>query len=145
MTDNPYRPPTTVLERVQDQPEIPDKVLKRIRNGWVAGVVSVAITLVLTLISVLGQTRAFGLDGYAFIDIAIMLGLSYGVYRKSRVCAVLMLAFFLLNKIIMWMNAGTPNGVVMSLVFFWLFGQGVVGTFEYHKLMRARGAEAAAA
>jgi hypothetical protein len=65
-----------------------------------------------------------------------MLGLSYGVYRKSRVCAVLMLAFFLLNKVIMWMNAGTPNGVVMSLVFFWLFGQGVVGTFEYHKLRR---------
>ena len=144
MDDNPYRPPTTSVERTQDPPEIPDKVAKRIRNGWVAGLVSVAITLVLTLISLLGQSQAFGLDGYAFIDIAIMLGLTYGVYRKSRVCAVLMLAFFALNKVIMWMNAGTLSGVPLSLVFFWLFGQGVVGTFEYHKLARAPRAEATA-
>ena len=140
MTDNPYRPPSVSVERAEDPVAIPDKILKRIRNGWLAGVVSTAITVVFTVISMLGS-RILDLDAYAFIDVAIMLGLSYGVYRKSRVCALLMFAFFTLNKLIMWTNAGTPTGLPLSLVFFFMFGQGVVGTFQYHRVARAARAE----
>lgn len=135
MVENPYKAPNAPLEA--RKPEKADlAIAKKIKNAWMAGLVSAGITLVYILIAVIGGTVIAGIDAWAFIDIAIILGLTYGVYRKSRVCAILVLVFFVVNKVVMWSSAGTLSGVPLALVFMWFFGQGIVGTIQYHKLQR---------
>jgi hypothetical protein len=132
MLHNPYESPKAVLEQNAPATEVPDAVMKKIRNCWVAGLISVGLTFVFTLLALSG-VDVLGLDAWAFVDIAIMLGLAFGVYKKSRVCAVLLLAFFLLNKAIMWSEAGSPKGWPLTLVFLWFFAQGIVGTVQFHR------------
>ena len=133
MSDNPYRTPEAALDQPAPQIDIPEEITKKIKNCWIAGLISIAITLVFTLIAISG-TNILGLNAWSFIDVAILAALTFGVYKKSRVCATLLLVFFVVNKVIMWMEAGTPSGLPMAIVFFWFFGQGVVGTFQFHKL-----------
>ena len=112
-----------------------DVAAKKIKNAWVAGLISVGVTFAFVLISFAGES-VVGVDAWAFIDTAIMLGLSYGVYRKSRACAVLLFAFFITTKLIMWGIAGNVSGLPVALVFMWFFAQGIMGTFQHHKLQR---------
>jgi len=107
-----------------------DKILKRIKSAWVAGIFSICITLILTLISLSG-TNIMGLDAYAFVDIILMSIFTYGIYKKSRICALLMLAMFAANKIIMWQQSGIASGLPLAIIFLWFYTQGVIGTFQY--------------
>lgn len=136
MPNNPYSPPKATLEQSAPPIDIPEGIAKKIKNCWMAGLISVCITVVFTLIALSG-TNVIGLDAWSFIDAIIMAGLTFGVYKKSRVCAVLLLTFFALNKVIMWSQTGNISGLLLALVFFWFFGQGVVGTFQFHKVKNA--------
>jgi serine/threonine-protein kinase len=135
MIDNPYSPPKATLDAPVASIAVPDEIVKKIRNCWIAGVVSIVLTVALTLVSIF-VTNVLGLNEWAFVDVAIMMGLTFGVYRKSRVCAFLLLAFFALNKVLMWVQAGNVAGLPLALVFFWFYFQGVVGTVQYHRLKK---------
>jgi serine/threonine-protein kinase len=133
--DPTYATPKANLELPPEaSPEIPEDVLKRIKHGWVAGLVSIAITTLFTVLALAGA-NPLGLDAWAFVDVVIMLGLVYGMYRKSRVCAVLIFLFFALNKIIMWTESGSVSGLPLAVVFFWYYGQAIRGTFAYHRIV----------
>lgn len=132
MSNEQYRAPTVNVERPEVEPDVPAEILGKIKAGWGAGLVSILFTLVFIGVALMG-TEIMGINAWGLIDVAVMAGLSYGIYRKSRTCAILLLAFFLLNKIIMWMNAGSATGWFMALVFLWFFLQGVIGTFQYHR------------
>jgi serine/threonine-protein kinase len=141
MHTDPYKAPAVNVDRPETEPEVPPEILGKIRSAWIAGLVSIVFTLVFIAISLSG-TSIMGINAWGLIDVAVMGGLSYGVYRRSRTCAILLLAVFLINKILMWMEAGGPSGWLMALVFFLLFLQGVIGTFQYHRwLARSRAAE----
>ena len=115
------------------------QALKHIRNAWIVGIVSAAVTMLVILVSTSGGTLAPGLklDWTALLDVIIMLGLSYGVSRKLRWCAFGLLGYFILNKLIMWSEGigANPFGILFSLVFFYFFCQGVRGTWAY-RLMK---------
>jgi len=111
---------------------VPVEVLKKIKNAWIAGLISGAATLVVTLLAVSG-VQLLGFSAWEFFDVALLLGLTYGIYRKSRVCAVLMVVYFLVSKILLFMEFGKSPGIVMSVVFLYFYAQGVAGTFAYHK------------
>jgi len=134
---NPYEAPKTPLAD-SAEPEIDPQVVNMIQMAWVAGLISVAITVILSVVSITSGHSVQGVDGYALVDAAIMLGLTFGVYRKSRSNAVLLLAFFLVSKILMWINAGSVSGLPIALAFLAAFGAGVLGTFKYHKALHAR-------
>jgi serine/threonine-protein kinase len=137
MTTNPYASPQAPVALPPVAEEIPASIAKKIRNAWIAGCISAGITIVFTLASMFGNQSILKLDAWAFIDVVIILGLAYGVYRKSRTCAILMLAFFAFNKIVMWMDAGKPTGLLMALIFFWFYAQGIVGTVRFHRWKRS--------
>ena len=118
-------------KNVEEQTEIPEEALKKIKNAWIAGLVSIGLTVVLTLISMSG-TDIMGLDAWAFVDVFLMLIFVFGIYKKSRTCAILMLLLFAANKVLMWMEAGVASGLPLALVFLWFYTQGVIGTFQYH-------------
>lgn len=113
--------------------EIPRKIASKIRNCWVASLFSMAITFIFVVMAFTDSGVDF--DAMAFSDVAIMAALTFGVYRGSRVCAVLLFAFFTANKLIMWTTIGTFAGLPLALVFSWFFGQGIMGTFQRHRFL----------
>lgn len=135
MTDNPYSPPSAALGKPAQRIDVPVSVKKMIRNCWQAGVISIVITLAFTLFALVGGVNPLGLDLWAFGDIFLMSIFTFGVYKNSRTCAVLLLGLFLLNKVAMWLQSGQISGLPMGLVFIWFYARGVVGTFQYHRLL----------
>ncbi|MGH8025172.1 MAG: hypothetical protein ACREO0_00450 [Pseudoxanthomonas sp.] len=134
-TENPYSAPTAVIG--DPVLEVPDDILKKIKHGWVAALFSAGITLLVTLIAMSG-TDILGFSAWELIDVALILGLAFGIYKKSRTCAVFMLVYFIISKIVLMAESGQPTGIPMALVFGYFFWQGVSGTFAYHKFKTRR-------
>lgn len=137
MQQNPYTPPGTDVSAASEQVEIPDAVLQKIKGAWVAAIISGSITLLVTLVALSG-TSMMGFDAWNMLDVVLIFGLAFGIYRKSRTCAVLMFVYFVLSKIVLIGQTGQASGAVLGLVFLYFFGRGVLGTFEFHKLRKAR-------
>lgn len=136
MSDDRFAPPGAEVSVPVVASEVPDSVRKKIRNAWIAGLVSAATTLVFVLVAMSG-TNLFGFSAMQLIDVGIILGLTFGIYKKSRICAVLMLVYFVIAKIDLMLqpDVGT-RGIFLSLVFFYFYLQGVIGTFAYHKHLK---------
>jgi serine/threonine-protein kinase len=105
---------------------------KAIASAWGAGLVSGVVTLVVALVAVRSGERYMGFSALNLLDVAVIGGLSFGISRRSRVCAVAMLLYWISSKLILWREAGKPQGVVTAIVFGWFFIQGVRGTFAWH-------------
>ena len=132
-TEDPYiAPAASVSDPTSD---VPDDILKKIKHGWVAALFSAGVTLVVTLIAMSG-TEILGFSAWELFDVALILGLAFGIYKKSRTCAVLMLIYFIASKVLIMAETGKPTGIPMALVFAYFFWQGVSGTFAYHKLKK---------
>jgi serine/threonine-protein kinase len=135
MPVNPYAPPRVDVMLESDEPTVSDAVLKKIRNAWIAGLISTVVTLVFTLLAVAGKKIA-GVTPWQFVDVAILIGLTFGIYRKSRTCATVMLVYFVISKIMLFAE-GQRGGLVMAFVFFYFYAQGIQGTFAYHRHAKA--------
>jgi serine/threonine-protein kinase len=99
--------------------EAPDP---RIKNAVAAG----AICAVLTALASLLMGPAM------LVDAALVAGLTFGVSRRSRACAVVLLVYYVAAKIYMLSQAGAPRGIFVSILFAWYFLQGVQATFAAH-------------
>ena len=130
MTDNPYTAPLADIGYAT-APTVPEEIRKKIRYAWIAACISGSLTLAFAL------TDTFGYTELETIDAALVFGLAFGIYKKSRVCAVLMLTYFVASKIYMMIEAGRPSGLAIALVFGFFYYHGAVGTFEYRKIVRA--------
>lgn len=133
MSTNPYSPPQAELERPLD---VPGVILKDIRNASVAGLISSVMTLAVTIFSIYGSPIA-GIDAWNFFDVALIFGLTYGIYRKSRFCAVSMLIYFCASKIYLWVETGAPNGALLAAIFFYYYMKGAAATFAYRRVIDA--------
>lgn len=135
MTTNPYSPPAADLAIEQPMPEIPPEVLKKIKGAWIAGVISGCMTLLITLMA-MGGTNVLGFNAWNFIDVVLIFGLAFGIYKKSRACAVSMLVYFVISKILIAIEGGKMSGLVLSIIFIYYYAQGVAGTYAYQKLVK---------
>lgn len=133
MSSNPYMAPQAPLDDARPMAQVPEAILKKVRTGWIAGVVSGVLTLAITLFVMSGHKFLF-FNAWSLVDVVLIFGLSFGIYRKSRVCAVLMLVYFVGSKIFIYSQIGLPTGgLIMPIVFFYCFVLGVQGTFLYHR------------
>jgi serine/threonine-protein kinase len=132
MSRNPYEPPTASLNVTEYELEPPAEITKMIKGAWIAGLASTALSLGIVLIAVFG-TPLMGMNAWSFVDVGLLAGLTYGIFRRSRTCAILLFAFFLLNKVLMFMQSGSLAGTPLALVFLVFFGRGIVGTFQFHR------------
>lgn len=115
--------------------EVPEKILNMIKGAWIAALVSAGITFVITLLAIFG-TPLLGFSGWELIDVAFVLGMAFGIYKKSRTCAVLMFIYFIISKVLLTISTGAILGLPIALAFLFLYWQGVAGTFAYHKLKK---------
>ena len=109
------------------------KAKGNINMAVIAGVISGVITLIVSIIGV------WGYDKWSLIDAFLVFGLAFGVYKKSRVCAIILFVGWVGSKI--WMMVAQPEVILPSLVMTILFGfwffRGIQGTFAYHRIIKA--------
>jgi serine/threonine-protein kinase len=129
-TDDPY---TSSSERYRHSPPVvPPDILKKIKHAWIAAVISGSITLIFTVIAISG-TDVLGASAWTFLDVALIFGLAFGIFKKSRTCAVIMLTYFVLSKVSISIETGKLNGLGLGILFAYFYWEGVSGTFAYHK------------
>lgn len=115
------------------------KAQSAIKAAMICGIVSSALTLVITAIAIYkGQIDFAGIQANALmlIDVGLLVGLTIGLAFKSRTCAVLMLAYFVLSKYMQWSRDLNPASIVVGVLFLYFYFQGARGTFAYHKLKK---------
>jgi serine/threonine-protein kinase len=106
---------------------------KAIKTAWSAGIISGVLTLIVTIVAMSGHSF-MGFSAWNLLDVVVIAGLTFGIYRKSRTCAVLMLVYFIGSKLLIWSETKSAAGLPMALIFSWFFYQGMRGTFAWHGL-----------
>ena len=133
---NPYKAPVANLQVIAEKPAIPAEILKKIKNGWIAALISGCVTLIFTAFAIFGQDITGFMDSSVLVDVGLIFLLAYGIYKKSRTAATLMLVYFIASKFIQWNYTGNLGGIVMSIVFVYFYYQAMIGTYQYHKIIR---------
>ena len=124
--------------KAKEMPMDREQAEKAIKNAWTAGIVSGTITLIVTIVAMAGYSF-MGFSAWNLADVAVIGGLTFGIYRKSRTCAIIMLVYFVGSKFLLWSETRSASGLPMALIFGWYFYQGISGTFAWHSLAPATG------
>jgi K+-sensing histidine kinase KdpD len=142
MDETRFAPPRAfVVEVAPEAPFVaPEAVRQKIRAAWIAALISGVLTLLMTVMAMNG-TGMRGFSAANLLDVALIALLGFGIHRRSRICATLMLVYFLVSKYWLYTKTGSFAGAVPAIGFCVAYGAGVVGTFQYHRLRR-RAAEA---
>lgn len=101
---------------------------------------SAGITVVLNFLQFdAGDVNLFS-DPVVLYDVIIILLLAFGIYKKSRVCAIAMLIYFILGKIFQFQEYASygidtpPSTYLVAVVFIYFYFQAVRGTIAFHKI-----------
>ncbi len=114
---------------VNINPDDLEKATKRIKGAVIAGIISGILT---TIIALVGASE-IGLWG--LIDSTLIFGLTFGIHKKSRTCAVILLAYWIVSKLLQW-DILTSSFIAIGIagIFTGYFIQGILGTFAYNRL-----------
>jgi hypothetical protein len=110
-----------------------------IRCAYIAAIIGGLFTLLIIF------TRQYGFSLFNLLDVIVFWGLAFGVYRKSRICAILLLVYNIANRADMWVRTRdfmTAIGDPVTLAFLTFYILGVVGTFTYHRILKEKHAAA---
>lgn len=135
MDENPYSAPGADMDGPVAAPAAPPAIARQIRQAWIAGLVSTAMTLGLTVAALAGKPL-LGFSAWQLLDVGLLLGLSFGIYRRSRACAVAMLVYFAISKLEIFSAGVHASALLVSLIFFYFYAMGIVGTFAWHRHIR---------
>ncbi|WP_420644233.1 hypothetical protein [Candidatus Leptofilum sp.] len=103
------------------------------RIAWKMSLVSILVTVMLTFVYASGGSLA-QVDWWNWVDIVLMLALTYGVYKKHRASTVLLFVYYVVSKIYFWIVYGVFLGIPIAAVFAYFFFRGVQGAIAYHRL-----------
>lgn len=121
------------------------EAIKATKNGAIAG-------CVYAFYNSLGAFFAlfiFGDNGFSdyndpliFFDVAIILALAYGVYKKSRIAAVVLFFLYLYVVVMSALETGfMASRIVISLLFLFYYGAAIQGAFVFHRIEKAKKSE----
>jgi hypothetical protein len=135
MSPDPYTPPVTLEVVDLPTPEVPPKILKKIEKAWGIGVIAGFLLGVSTLAA--SSNRQWSYAMWNWGTVLFVLSLTFGIYRKSRTCAVLLLIVSV-SWIGLMILAGKTTGMVLLVIFTYYQLQGVIGIFAYHRFVSAQ-------
>jgi hypothetical protein len=114
---------------------------KKIRTAWILGIISTVVTLLATIAGMVSPDIAtqIGFSAWNILDVFLLGGLTFGIFKKNRTCAIVMFVYFIISKIIQF-SAGVPNitGIVVAALFGYGYFEGIRGTSAYQSIMKAR-------
>jgi|SRR5882724_6546678 len=107
-----------------------------IKSTWHTAIFASTLLAILG-ISVIARPSSSGRisGGGILIDAALIILLGFGVKRRSRVCATLLFAYWVVNVILaaFYLHAGFSFAAVL---FGIVYLAGMTGTYEYHQRLR---------
>ncbi|NEQ95828.1 MAG: hypothetical protein F6K30_03695 [Cyanothece sp. SIO2G6] len=117
-----------------------EAALKKIRASYLAGVIVTVGQILIQMVSYI----SFGLSGvtdqnglsttltiFIVVELAIILALCYGIYRKSKPCAIALLIYSVLAALLILAFGRLPLALI--IVAFAAF-QGIQGISTYRRL-----------
>jgi hypothetical protein len=125
---------------------------KNIRNTWLLSAIAIQAFIAVSIgslflgyrhiIAVLYSFMPWLIGGLGLPMILIVLILTFMVYRKSRIGAILLFTVYVLDRaialfLVLYAYAYTPFTIawlIVSLLWGSIFVKGLRGTFVYHKL-----------
>ncbi len=117
-----------------------DEAIELSRSGAAAAFVCAGVTAAATAAAMFGYSLMPGFNAWALIDAALFAGLGWGVWRFSRIAAVLALVLYIAERAMMFSQ--TPSHLaVITVMFIIFFVNGIRGTVAYHRLRHAPGAD----
>ncbi len=85
-------------------------------------------------------TGAYGFTLFNLVDVALFFGMAFGIYRKSRTCALIMFVYHLGNRFDMYVRTG--NGRLafgfFPVAYAGAYFLGILGTFAAHAIRNER-------
>jgi len=111
-----------------------------IKIAWILAVWAALSTLVLVILGLCGIKDIVGvptLTGFNIIDALIVSGLAYGVYKRSRICAIILFLQMLIegiSTIRLNTNITSANSAKIVICLYYWF-RGILATFDHHKLV----------
>jgi hypothetical protein len=132
---NPYQPPSSTVTSLDDiaLSTINWKIGVAIFAGCITSLLLLVTTLVLV---VLGAATGTGVDAWPAFGCIGVASLTYGVFRKKRLCALILLAIGVVEELLLIHDSviATPLTILLPPLIYcsWL---GVSGTFAYHRFM----------
>lgn len=137
-SNNPYEAPNSSFSvGVAVAPhDIPKKIQKNIKAGWIAALISAGMTLIFSLLGASNSLYELGdiWDLWSLFDVALLLVFAFGVYKKSRVASTALVIYFLLSKIFLIQTMGFSGLGVLGIVFMIIYIQAMIATYQYHKI-----------
>lgn len=69
------------------------------------------------------------------IEFILFIALFYGMYKQSRICAIILFLISVIKDILLIMKGTNLLGLIIGLLFTCFFAYCVYGTFVYHKII----------
>ncbi len=110
-----------------------------INGAWLTGFVVAILAVIRTIVAIIfASPDSRWAAALTLIDVFTLFALAYGVWRKSRICALLLAAYFVYLtglKTALWIRSGeVPPGILLDAVALLIALNGVRGTIAYHKI-----------
>ena len=99
---------------------------RAVKDAFYFGLVALGISLLLTLIYATGAGLAH-VAWWSWLDLAILGGLSWGIYRRNQIAAASMLIYFVGSKLIFWVGEQALIGVPVAFIIAYFFWRGYCG------------------
>jgi hypothetical protein len=93
--------------------------------------ISTGLTLILGALALAGVCAAPNLDAWILLDAAVLAGLAFGVARRSRVCAVILVIYGVGNEVYMALDGLSFS--IFRLIFIYFYIRGSVAIFRDHR------------
>jgi hypothetical protein len=136
MDQNPYEAPTADVSP-QNINDVPEKITKKIRSGFIVAMISGVMTLGIMILAVSTAALNSMFSIWTSVDVVLIFALAFGIYKKSRVAATAMFVYFLASKIWIIVETGRPGGLALGIIFLYFYFQAMVGTYQYHKIIKS--------
>ena len=117
-----------------------DNAIKAMNQGAIAACISATLTTLIMIFALLsdasGEMRLFN-DPIIIVDVVLVLVLAWFIYKRSRLAAVLMFAYFVFANFYHFHVTGKIGGGLMIFVFVFFYGKAVWGSYVYHRIEKA--------
>ncbi|MDV0439580.1 hypothetical protein [Xanthomonas sacchari] len=134
MSENPYATPQAQsTQSALPRAKAPDTIGRKIVVGCIVASLSAAIGLFSAVNRFASGNIAGGIG--SSIDAVLIGAFAYGLYRNSRVAAILLAGYFILGRL-MILTVGNINGLGIAVLIALAYLSAARGTFQYHRWLQ---------
>jgi hypothetical protein len=106
-----------------------EKALSNIKTAWIAGIIISGLCIVGVIVCFFIK-----IDAIPILFMAVwVFGLSYGIYKKSRICAIIILVSWILGTLTFAIH-GEFIPALIGAILCYPYYKGLMGTLAYYKL-----------